>query len=129
MKPTERKRRKRSIPTEVSSLWGAFLVEGLLDALKTDNCDSHHSIQQRHTLEVMIAACQCLPTLWREVAPYWDSQVFDFPGPFESEVVSELESVFGERFRETGKTPTQTFVLRNIRNLVDGFVKDYEIVD
>ena len=131
MDPTERsaKQRRRYFPPEVAAVWGAFLLEGLSDSLLQGESGEVPNLQERRHLDVLVAACNDLPRLWREILPYWDSQVFDYPGVFESEVVSELGSRFGDHFRETGSAPTEAEIHRLIRQLVEAFVRDYEIVD
>jgi hypothetical protein len=131
MEKPERKpqQRQKPIPPEVAAVWGAYLHEGLLDALSTENALGPLDLQERSHREILVAACNCLPMIWAQMFPYWDSPVFDYPGDFESEVISELGSRFGEYFCIHGGALTEHQVQRIITPLIGEFLIDYGIVE
>lgn len=116
--------------SDIAAVWGAFLMEGLLDTLSRHAKDGEpiHS-DQRAYAELVSASCTWLPCLWERIEPWWESPVFDSPGAFESEVVSELGSVFAEHYALYRCMPHADNVQRIITELISSFLLDYEISD
>ena len=77
--------------SDTAAVWGAFLFEGLM-------VSESHPARATEILnrwgdsctDLVSQACGVLPTIWNAVQPYWESQVFDRPGAFETEVISDI---------------------------------------
>lgn len=117
--------------SDTAAVWGAFLFEGLMVSVS-------HPARATEILnrwgdsctDLVCQACGVLPAIWNAVQPYWESQVFDRPGAFETEVISELGSLIGDYILAGNQSlPPESMLSASIESLVNEFVRDYEIVE
>lgn len=120
-----------ALRSDVAAVWGAFLFEGLM-------VSAHQPARATEILdrwgdtctELVRQACEVLPAVWKAIEPYWESQVFDRPGEFETEVISELGSLMGDYvLAGNSRLPPEHMLTASIESLVNEFVRDYEIIE
>lgn len=122
---------KKELRPEIAAVWGAFLFEGIMVSTLHAARSSEVLDRWGDTCTDLVAqACEVLPLIWQKVEPYWESAVFDRPGAFETEVISEIGSLIGDHILGGSQTlPAPSVLTASINALVDEFLRDYEVID
>jgi hypothetical protein len=111
------------MPTDLATLWGAFLFEGLMVS-SNDPQRARRVLEawNQGCIELVLQACSFLPEVWRQVEPRWRDASQGFPGVFEYEVISEFGSLLGDHvLLNDGQLPEVDKVRGMVRVLLADF--------